>query len=241
MFKQVLTEPKEHNPKDFIYLVHGLLNWNGDGISLQEMKSKVNRVRDPNRFYRASIIASLNGEAARQRIGWCGGDVHQLGTFGNVGVMVDPAHDGLVQIAWNCDLGSPLDSKELEKFIKEHRGKIKYPLTLLTKTQGPDDIKYNELILKGDKNTSVKGVFFKPQDSKTEYRGRQLGEVVSELMKNQVPVIELPVAPIKNYGDIKDPKERETMRTLDNLRLQNEIMQAHLEFHRPELFRDRYC
>jgi hypothetical protein len=216
------------------------LDWNGNGISTQEMKDKVNRVRDPNQFYRASMIAHLDGESAKQRIGWHGGEVYQMGTFGNVGVIVDPAYDGLVQIAWNCDLGSPWDPKELEKFVQEHKGKIRYPLTLLTQTQGPDDIKYNELILKGDETTNVKGVFFRPQDSKTEYKGKQLGEIVSELMQSEVPVIELPAVSIKDYEDIKDPKEKEMMRTLDNLRSQNEIMQVHLEFYRPELFRDRH-
>ena len=239
MFKKSLTEPKEHNPNDFIYLVHGLLDWNRNGISPQEMKDKVNKVRDPNQFYRASMIAHLDGESAKQRIGWHGGEVYQMGTFGKVGVIVDPAYDDLVQIAWNCDLGSPLNPKELERFVQEHKGKIRHPLTLLTQIKGLDNIKYNELILKGDENTDIKGVFFRPQDSKTEYKGKQLGEIVSELIQDEVPVIELPAIPIKNYDDIKDLKEKEMMRTLDNLRLQNEIIQTHLEFSRPELFRDR--
>jgi len=239
MFKESITEPKEHNPNDFIYLVHGLLDWNGNGISPQEMKDKVNRVRDPNQSYRASMVSHLDGESAKERIGWHGGGVYQMGTFGNVGVIVDPAYDGLVQIAWNCDLGSPWDPKELEKYVQEHKGKIRYPLTLLTQTKGPEDIKYNELILKGDENTAVKGVFYRPQDSKTEHKGKQLGEVVSELMQSDVPVIEFPAVPIKNDDDVKDPKKREMMGTLDSLGTQNEIMQTQLEFHRPELFRDR--
>lgn len=208
MFKKSLTEPKEHNPNDFIYLVHGFLDWNGNGISHQEMKDKVNRVIDPNQFYRASMIAHLDGESAKQRIGWHG-EVYQMGTFGNVGLIVDPTYDTLIQIAWNCDLGSPCDPKELEKFVQEHKGKIRYPLVLLTLTKGPDDIKYNELILKSDAGTSVKGVFYKPFDSKTEHKGRQLRDVVGELMQSEVPSIELPAPTFRNYDDIKDPKERE--------------------------------
>lgn len=239
MFKKVLTNPREHNPNDFIYLVHGLLDWNGNGISPQEMKDKVNRVKDPNQFYRASMIAHLDGESAKQRIGWHGGEVYQRGTFGNAGVIVDPAHDGLVQIAWNCDLGSPLDPKKLEKFVQEHKWKIRDPLTLLTQTKGPDDIKYNELILKGDKDTAVRGVFFIPQDSKTEHKGKQLGEIVSEFMQTDIPVIKLPAVRIKDYVDIKDPKEREMIRNLDNLKSQSGIMQAQSEFYRHDLFRGR--
>jgi len=126
------------------------LDWNGNGISPQEMKDKVNRVRDPNQFYRTSMIAHLDGESAKQKIGWHGGEVYQMETFGNIGIILDPAYNGLVQISWNCDLGSLQDPKELEKYVQKHKGKITHPLILLTQTQGPDDIKYNELILKGD-------------------------------------------------------------------------------------------
>lgn len=239
MFKESLTEPKQHNPNDFIYLVHGLLDWNGNGIFTQEIKDKVSRIRDPNQFYRASMIAHLNGESAKQRIGWRGGEVCQIGTFGNVGFIVDPAYDGLVQIAWNCDLGSPWDPKELKKYVQEHKGKIRYPLTLLTQTKGDDSIKYNELILKGDTRTSINGVFFRSMNSKTEYEGRQLGDVVSEIMQTEIPVIELPALSIEKYDDIEDPKDREMIRTIKNLQTQIEILQSHSEFKQPELVRNR--
>lgn len=239
MFKKMLTNPKEHNPNDFIYLVHALLDWNGNGITPQEMKDKVNRVRNPNNYYRASMISHLKKEASKQRIGY-NGEVYQMGTFRNVGMILDPAHDGLIQIAWNCDLGSPWDPKELEKFVEQHKGKIRYPFRLLTQTAGDDSIKYNELVLKGDKGTDVKGVFYKDMDSKTEHKGKILGEIVSEIMQSEVPIIGLTQPPSRNYDEIKDPKERDMMSTLDNLKAQNEIMQVHLEFYRPELCRDGY-
>jgi hypothetical protein len=241
MFKDALTEPKEHTPNEFIYLVHGLLDWNGNGISHQEMKDKVNRIRDPNQFYRTSMIAHLDAESAKKRLGWCGGEVYQMGTFGNVGLIVDPARDGLVKIAWNCDLGSPVDQKELEKYVQQYKSRgCKHPFSLLIETKGLDDIKYNELILKGDKSTIVKGVFFKPQDSETEHKGRQLGEIVSEIMQTNVPVIELPAQKIKNHEDIKDPNEREMRRDLDLLIAMAEILSVSSEFYRPpELSRDR--
>src|SRR3989338_3844991 len=233
MFKKILTNPREHNPNDFIYLVHSLLDWNGNKISPQEIKDKVNRVKDPNQFYSSSMIAHLDSESAKQRIGWYGGEVYQIGTFGNVGVIVDPAHDSLVQIAWNCDIGSPWNPEELEKYVQQYRGRIKCLLILLTQTKGGDLIKYNELIVRGDKETEVKGVFYKSFDSKTEYKGKQLGEIVSELMQSEVPVIELPAVPIKNYDDIKDLKIIEMIKRVYSLHTQNEIMQSLLEFINP--------
>ncbi|MBW2993152.1 hypothetical protein KY317_01095 [Candidatus Woesearchaeota archaeon] len=235
MFKKLLTEPKEHNPDDFIYLVHGLLDWTGNGISPQDMKDKLNKVRDPNQFYRASMIAHLHRESAKQRINWHGGEVYQMGTFGRIGVILDPAYDGLVQISWNCDLGSPLDSKGLARFVQTHKGRKRYPLVLLTQTRGYDSIKYNELILKGDNETSIKGIFFKPVDSKTEYEGKQLGEIVSGIMQADVPVIELPAPQIEKYDDIKDPEKRELMKKCKNLQAQTESTQIYLEFYQPGL------
>ena len=184
------------------------------------------------------MIAHLDGESAKQRIGWHGDEVYQIGTFGDVGVIFDPAYDGLVQIAWNCDLGSPWDPKELEKYVQEHRGKIRHPLILLTQTKGLDDIKYNELILKGYEGTDIKGVFFKPYEPKAEHKGKQLGEIVSEITQTEVPIIELPSPALKNYDDLKDPKEKEMIINLDSLSVENEIMNTQLEFHRPELFRN---
>jgi len=43
------------------------MDWNGNGISPQEMRDKLNRVRCPNQFYRASMIAHLDGESAKRR------------------------------------------------------------------------------------------------------------------------------------------------------------------------------
>jgi len=59
MFKELLTEPKEHNPTYFIYLVHSFLSWKDYGISNEEMKEKVSKLRNPNQFYRANIILKI--------------------------------------------------------------------------------------------------------------------------------------------------------------------------------------
>ncbi|MEM3074552.1 MAG: hypothetical protein QW727_01250 [Candidatus Pacearchaeota archaeon] len=228
MFKELLTEPKNHNPTNFIYLVHSI-------IFHEEMNDKINRVRDPNQFYRASMIAHLDSESAKQRIDWDwhGGEVYQMGAFGSIGIIVDPAYNDLVQIAWNCDLGSPCDPKELEEFVQKHRGKIKSPLYLLTQTKGLKDIKYNELILRGYRDTAIKGVFFRSQNSEIEYKGRQLGKIVSELMQSEVPIVELPPVVIDNYDEIKCPEEREMRRVVSTLRGISEANKALLEFYEP--------
>lgn len=234
MFKKILTNPKEHNPDDFVYLVHGLMDWDFSGLTSQEMEDHVSKIRNPNQFYSASMIARLNGESAKRRIGWHDGSISQTSTFGLVGLILGPADDTIIQIAWNCDIGSPHDPSELGRFVQKHKGKIRYPLTLLTQTKGSP---YNELILRGDERTDIKGVFYTPINPKEERNGKILAEIVSEVMQSEVPVIQLPTPQIKSYDNIQDTKEREKLRELDFLRTQTNIMQAHLEFIRPELFR----
>ncbi len=211
MIKRLLTDPREHNPDDFVYLVHGFLG----GFSRETLIDRINIIRTKGLFYRASLITHLDEKSAKERLGWPRGEVYQLGTFGNIGLILDPAYDSLVRVAWNCDLGSPTGQENLREFVRKHSGKIRHPLTLLTDTQGPSNIKYNELILEGDEKTAVKGVFYRPE---SEYKGKQLGDIVSELMQSEVPVIGLPDVPIK-----KTPHDN----TLSELRL----MYAHLEFY----------
>ena len=238
MFKEILTNPNEHNPNDFIYLVHGFLDKSDNEISTQEIKDKVYRVKDPNQFYKASIISRLDKKSAKKRIGWSNGEVYQTDTFNDVGIIIEPARDDLVQIAWNCYLESPSDPKKLERYVQEHKGKIKEPLILLTATKGYNPTRYNELILRGNSNTSVRGVFFKPTDSKTKSKGKLLGKILEEIMQTKMPVIEIPVQPIKKYDNGEDPKEREWNMFLEILRAKGELLQAQVEFYRPDLFKE---
>lgn len=234
-FKDVLTDPRDYDPNNFIYLVHGIMMPYYYTDASQEMRGKmidtVNRIKDPKQYYRASLIGHLSAEFAKQKIGWYGREVHQLVTFGNIGLILRPASDGLVEIAWNCDLGSPNDQKELAEFVQKYKERIKNPLILLTQS-----ILHNELILRGDKNTKIVGVFFIDDSKTTEYDDKVLRELVKEIKQKEqteVPVIKLPAPENIDYDKIKDPENREKMKKLYMLKTQAELKQIFAEFYDP--------
>ncbi len=197
-FRKSLTYPGKHNQNDFFYLVHPL-NWD-DKISPREIDDKLNQLRDSDQFYKAHLIASLSKEAAIRRLGYENGKVYHTEIRGNIGLVIYPClgpNNGIVQIAWNCDLNSPDNQKELKEFVEEHSGKIKSPSTLLTEAKGHEN-KYNELILSGHENIDILGIVYKSGDPKTKYIGRLFKDVFSKIMQDEIPLVELPA--IENYS-----------------------------------------
>jgi hypothetical protein len=198
MFKEVLTDPKKHNPEHFIYLVHGILTVKGTDLKIEE---KLRNVKTQGRFFRASLIGKLSKESAK-KIGW---DVFkeqgisQLITFGAIGFIIEPFNDEVIKIAWNADIGSPRDQEPLRKFVMEHKCKIKTPYELLTST--PDSL-HNELILEGHQGNAIRGIFVVEgyERSKANLEALEaLTTLISEEMKvkaSEIPVIKLPLPPL---------------------------------------------
>jgi len=189
-FKELLTNPLEHNPTGFVYLVHGFINHGAEGISREEMKRKCMRVIDSNMFYSASLISCLESELAMKKLGY-NKEIFLVGTFGNFGLILNPPIDKVIYIAWNSDIGSPREQGELRNFALEHNGKIKTPLELLI-TDGI--YSYNELVIKGHEETSIDGVFYHDNPRGEEF-GKRLCEVVSKIMQKDVPLVKLPKQP----------------------------------------------
>jgi len=175
-----LTNPEEHRPDNFVYLAHGLMDWNGNGLTTKEIKERVERIRDSNQFYRVSMIGCLSKEAARKKFNYYK-EISQIGTFGVVGLILAPACDDAVYVAWNCDLGSPHNQEDLVRFAQQHRRKTQFPLKLLTETKGPEGMKYNELILRGDKETKIQGIFQRRVDKETEQKTRILVDICNKI------------------------------------------------------------
>ncbi len=230
MFTEILTNPKEHDPNNFIYLVHGINN-GINSIMNEETIKKVTRIKNPNEYYRASLVGKLNEETAKEMFG-LNQEIYQIGTYTNIGLIIKPPNDSIIQIAWNCDIGSPLNQEELKCFVKKHRGKIKYPLELLIGTKNsPNEplINYNEIILKGDPNTRIVGIFYR-QSLILKDEGERLRRIVSKVIKENVSLIELPIAKSKNYNRIKDPEERKRKEAIDKLIAEVEGLASYSEF-----------
>jgi len=193
MFKDVLTNPSEHKPDDFIYLVHGLLPYDGNEITPEDVGREISIIKTPNEFYRASMIGRMNEASAKQRLGWCGGELYRMFTFGDVGLILNPASDENIKIAWYCGLGSPNEPEKLRSFVERYKYRIVEPLCIFTKSTGlPDDILGdNEIIIEGDPATEIQGVFYRNSDQAYN-DARMVQDVASEILQSNLPIIQLP-------------------------------------------------
>lgn len=226
MFKKSLTEPKEHNPNDFIYLVHGLIDYGGNGITPEDIEEKIGKIRNVGEFYRASMIGQMDGESAKQRVGWHGGDLYRMFTFGNVGLITNPASDEDIKIAWYCGLGSPNEPEELKNFVEQHKGKVRNPLYIFTKSMNADDVLGdNEFVIEGNPATQIQGVFYRDNHQASE-KAKMVQDVASEIIQSDVPIIQLP-----------DSRTSE-LSPIEQMALMHQRRQLQGEFYRPQFYRE---
>lgn len=205
MFKELLTDTSAHNPENFIYVVRGMpqLRPYGRGYfpsrvaksSQSLITDTIARLRSPTKFFSASLVGKLDAQSAKEKLGY-DGIVFQTDTCGLAGLIVEPHTDDDIWIAWNCDIGSARPSEDyFRKFASEHQGKVRSPLTLLTRADGILAIYWNELVLQGNPQIRIAGVFYPATDLQSSWGknyGKLLAQVVSELEGKEIPLIELP-------------------------------------------------
>jgi hypothetical protein len=233
-FKEHLTDPRKHDPSDFTYIVHGLMT-NGflsDEMDSRYLERKLENLKSPGLFYRSSMVGVMPPEKV-EKLGWGNQKIFQVGTYGNCGFVMDYSDvaENVIKIAWNSDIGSPNDQAKLGAYVAKHQYKIKYPFTLLTQTVGEPSIKYNELIAEGHEKTKIGGVFYRGPT-----KGKALGviENLEGLLGESLPLVELPLP--KADHSLKSELER----SVNRLRYESEIVQAHFEFNESPLERLQY-
>ena len=226
MFKKVLTDPKEHNPNDFVYLVHGILDYNGNGIAPEDIKYKVKKVRTLGEFYRTSLVGHMDKDSAIKRVGWHGGELYSMFTFGDVGLIINPASDDNILVAWYCGIGSLNEPEKLREFVVQHEGKVRSPLCLFTKSLKVDDDvrRDNELILEGHPKTEIRGVFYRDKKDASA-KARMVSDIAADMMQKEVPIIELPKSRVKKMSE------------LEQMTIMHQRNQLRGEFYNPESFR----
>lgn len=203
-YKTFLTDPKEHDPNNFIYFIHGTL-FSVTSRLEERLEEITSRITNPSLYYRCSVVASLTSDSSKEKFGYETGIKH-LATYNQYGLIVEPDSDDVIRIAWNHDLESPLDPKELTEFVAEHDGKQKSLLTLLTETHGVHGPSYNELILMGNQKTRIAGVFKQVSgiellDGRTGGEAQLLSQYVRKKFGDGIPIIQLPDSP--NPNEIK--------------------------------------
>ena len=189
MFKDTVTNPLEHQTNRYIYIVYAFHQSNPAPNTLEGIKATVDRIQDPNKFFRASLVGRLEPHAAHERFGLYG-TINQTGTFGDIGLIVNLAKEEQVRIAWNCDLASGLTEDELIGFVSKHDSRVRDPHYLLTQTAGNGDLNYNEIILNGHQETQLDGVFYKGGNL-PQLRANILAAMLGQLYGHKVPVVAL--------------------------------------------------
>lgn len=183
-YVETLTNPKEHNEDNYVYIVHS--------TDLDNVEGAIKKIKNPENHFSASLIGKLPKEEAKEKLSYHGG-VEQTETFYPVGLIVSPAEPDDIKVAWNCDLGVPTDQEELKEWVKEHEGKRKPPVSLLTQSVG--SIPYNEMVIQGDEKTEIQGIFYKPY---AESQAERIKTLLEE--KNYDDVELIPIHDSKGTG-----------------------------------------
>ena len=195
-FKRILTDPDEHDPENFVYLMHGLSHSMYDPKdSIHKLDSKVKRITTPGEFYSASLVGVLDHEMMREKFGFWD-TVNQTDLFGVYGFVLNPSeipvNDEIIKIAWYCDIGTPKNQEEVKRFVQEHEGKVKPPLHLLKSTVGRHPVKYNELVIEGHGDMDIVGVFYKDMNKDVRNKAMEFQKTMEDLLQRKLPLIELP-------------------------------------------------
>ncbi len=169
MYEGAVTDPADHDPEQFRYVVHG--------TDADSVDASLDRLYDPDEHLCASYIGR-------------DGDTGHTTTFDQTGIIVAPAADQ-VAMAWHCDLGSPVDRDRLARYVDSYRGLQADPDTLLERTPTRS---HNELILDGDPAADVAGVYYTETDGYTgaEQAAERMAETVADRVGHEVPVVPVP-------------------------------------------------
>jgi len=192
MYLEVLTDPAHHDPENFCYIVHGinpvsvldlfkLTPEQQYAVFAEELEWKIKSFTNPRLFYNASLVGILEG-AAHTR------------TFSPFGVIIAPPYEDSVVIAASRDLGSPTnyfvralgENTDFEEFVERFRGYHR-PVNELLHGRN-----YNHLILQGDPDTRIAGVYYTRFDQVLDDVGVMWGKTAEKIVGRSLPVAGLP-------------------------------------------------
>jgi len=195
MITDSLTDPKSHNPDEYLYIAHSV-----DGFHTEFDAFNVRQVMEhlttPDTYFSVSLIGKSEGELVEQ-FGWKHLDSFDQ-TVGHtfVGFLLQP-DEIKIPIAWNCDLGSPRSQSELKEFVQEHWGKKRSLYQLITESVGSGrEFPYNELIVEGSPGSIVGVYYFDIHGQMSfEEQGEKLHGITKQLGYD-LPLIEIVHEPV---------------------------------------------
>ena len=213
-WKNITTDPREHNPNYFKYIVHSIQS---ESLRLHrdilEIQLKLNGLDvDENR--RTDLLRNSDDIAKKAVISTSLIDQNHRGTWGNVGFILDVPAENILSVS-NQDMGSLPRSAEYVKARLRERD-IESPDVLLKNTHPSQ---YNELEITGtnpfdlSKKVKVIGVFIKvgPDGKPQENDANLLGKIRGIAGTYNLPIIDIPII----YNDYVDRKIHPTFAGID--------------------------
>lgn len=187
MYKNIFTNPNEHDPDSFVYLVAGF-----DGLDTDKFLGKL---RNPEDFHPAYLIGNLRPDIARQKLGWYGGPFSMIRPKHSMGYIIEIPGDDVIQIAWDSHLDPDKCLKDWVNYYTMFGRRIRYP-TVLFKSP------YNSFILRGHSDTNITGVFYisldrnGPEELPIEEGANEavmaISKAVSQYEAREIDIVRLP-------------------------------------------------
>lgn len=169
-YKNVITDPRQHHSTNFVYIVRGIAI-RSKPFDVNKAKETIRTILDPTNFFSASLVGILSAEAAKSRLGWRNGEIRQTHIYGeSFGLIINPAYEENIHIAWHGDIDSPRNPETLRTFAAKHKGKVEDPLVLLTRA-----IVRTELVIRGNNSIgSIQGIFILDESNKARVDGDRM-------------------------------------------------------------------
>ena len=190
MYKNLLTQPRLHDPKNFVYLARALSQ-----VSPLDVERAIREIKDPLGYAKASLIGRMEKEGAlfnfSKEV-----EIDQAGSYGSFGVLVELAREDLIKIAWHSCLCSPTRDRAFREFTSQFAGIIETPFQLLTNAIGHSGIDYNEFIFQGDPENRIVGVFhegydvFRKGHLETDLEAAvEIKNTIADILGEELPII----------------------------------------------------
>jgi hypothetical protein len=180
-YDEILTSPRNHDKDDFIYLVHATTS------EISSIEKSIERLWGQAEYNYRCCSLLFNLDPDEDGIVDDGSHVgHTTLPMYHRGLIVEPAKHQ-VEVAFPMDMGSP-SPRDMEWWLNNSNYVREPPQRLLEDT--PDGMN-NEVILNGDSNAEIKGVFY-IEDFSTEDSALGIAEYLEETYDICVPTIPIP-------------------------------------------------
>jgi hypothetical protein len=198
-----LTDPQEHDPSEYLYIGHSVQCYKAGELDEFGVNAILEHLTSTDNYFSACLLGKSEGRMVNE-FGWdFPHTIEQTATHTFVGFLLQPQDEidaeWRIPIAWNCDLGSPMDQTELRTYVDQYRGQKRSLYQLMTQSLGASrELPRNELIVQGTPE-SIVGVFYVDVRGQKNFKedGEALSAQTNDVLGRELPLIEIVYEPPK--------------------------------------------